>query len=146
MPALMLVDDNEADLELAQLAIADSVHGAILTARGGSEALQMLDRLETEGALPRVVLLDLKMPRMDGFDVLRAMRDDTRFRTLPVVVFSASQIPADIARSYSLGANGYAVKPLLFETLAETLRAICTYWLKTNISTTYGRSVNEFRN
>jgi CheY-like chemotaxis protein len=133
---LWVVDDNELDVELTLLALERcGVAAATQVARSGAEALRRLRGGPRQAVEPpALVLLDLKMPGLDGHDVLKAMRADDALRSVPVVMFSASAEPRDIARSYALGANGYAVKPLAFEQLIARLQAVCAYWLDVNES------------
>lgn len=84
--------------------------------------------------LPRVMLIDLKMPVKDGFEVLRGMRADERFLTLPALVLSASAEPADIEQAFRLGANAYLVKPSMLADLEELIKAIASFWLRFNRS------------
>ncbi len=82
--------------------------------------------------LPQLVLLDLKMPRLSGFDVLEWLRNDERFKRLPVIVLTSSNHELDIKRAYDMGANSYLVKPVGFDALVEVVRSIDTYWFSLN--------------
>lgn len=135
---LLLVEDNPRDVELTlhafeRFKLANSIH----VARDGAEALDFLfaegahaDR--TSAANPRVVLLDLKLPKVDGIEVLRAIRENPRTRTLPVVVLTSSREERDIVEAYRLGVNSYIVKPLDFDQFAEATRTLGMYWLVLN--------------
>jgi len=136
---LLIVEDDSNDLELAlrvlgQLGLAAHVQ----VARDGAEALRALlpppEGVATTGIRPRLVLLDLKLPRYSGLEVLRRIKEDPTTRTLPVVVMTSSALDADIAASYDLGANSYVVKPVDFEGFAEAIRQIGRYWLLLNTS------------
>jgi len=83
--------------------------------------------------LPNLILLDLKMPRLSGFDVLAWLRHEEKCRWLPVIVLSSSNHEADVQRAYSLGANSYLVKPVAFDSLVEIVQAIERYWLTLNV-------------
>lgn len=135
---LLLAEDNPRDAELTLLAFADhKLANSIHVVRDGAEAL---DFLFAEGAYsgrvdmayPRVVLLDLKLPKVDGIEVLRAIRQDPRTRTVPVVVLTSSQEERDIVEAYRLGVNSYIVKPLDFEKFGEAVSALGMYWLVLN--------------
>ena len=97
-------------------------------ARDGEEALSALKNLPISG-LPRVILLDLKMPKVDGFEVLRSVKGDERTRSIPVVVWTSSALERDIHLAYSLGAESFVVKPMEFDELTETVGCIGEYWL-----------------
>ncbi len=134
---LLIVEDDANDLELAlrvlgQLELGSRVH----VARDGAEALRALlpapEGEAPEGIRPRLVLLDLKLPRFSGLDVLRRLREHPATRTLPVVVMTSSALDSDVTASYELGANGYVVKPVDFEGFADAIRQIGRYWLLLN--------------
>jgi two-component system response regulator len=130
---ILLVEDNPADVELTLRAFQKNrLSNHIHVARDGVEALEYL--FADEGAARElcVVLLDLKMPRMDGLEVLRRMRSDPRTRHIPVVMMTSSSEESDLMVSYDLGANSYIVKPLDFENFTEAVRLIGTYWLLLN--------------
>ena len=130
---ILLVEDNPADVELTLRAFkTNRLSNKIHVARDGVEALEFL--FGDEGPVSRlcVVLLDVKMPRMDGLEVLRRMRADPRTRHLPVVMMTSSSEESDRLASYDLGANSYIVKPVDFENFTEAVRVIGTYWLLLN--------------
>ena len=140
---ILLVEDNPADVELTQRAFAKShLANHIHVARDGVEALAFLFSPERTTNDLSLVLLDLKMPRMDGLEVLRRMRADPRTRHLPVVMMTSSSEEADLVASYDLGANSYIVKPVDFENFAEAVRVIGTYWLLLNRSVAAGGLVD----
>jgi two-component system, response regulator len=128
-PRILLVDDNPREAELARLAFREHGcdGGAIQTAPGVAEALQTI-----AAALPRLVLLDLKLAEASGLELLARLKSDVRTRAVPVVVMTASREPHDIAESYRLGANGYVVKPVDFERFKDVARRLCDYWLVLN--------------
>jgi two-component system response regulator len=137
---ILLVEDNRSDLEVILRMLREHNPGAMIHAvRDGSEALDFLfckgQFAGRSGAsLPRVVLLDLKLPLVDGLEVLQQMRADPRTRGIPVVVLSASTRERDVLDSYSLGANSYMVKPLDSARFEEAMRVAGTYWLRFNLS------------
>jgi CheY-like chemotaxis protein len=135
---LLLVEDNAQDLDLALRALRKAnLTNAIHVARDGVEAL---DYLFCEGPhagrnreqVPRVILLDLKLPRVDGLDVLRRIKSDPRTQTIPVVVLTSSSEQSDLVESYQLGANSYIVKPVNFERFLVAVGQLGLYWLLLN--------------
>jgi two-component system response regulator len=135
---LLLVEDNPTDEKLTVRAFKKSgVSNEIVVVRDGAEALDYLfgtgkfDGRDTE-ALPAVMLLDLKLPRIDGLEVLRRVRADERTRCLPIVILTASKEHEDIARGYSLGANAYVRKPVDFAEFAEAAKTVGLFWLLLN--------------
>jgi two-component system, response regulator len=135
---ILLVEDNPDDVDLALRAFTRSgVENQVVIARDGKAAL---DHLFPEGAgvsperkrMPELVLLDLKLPKVDGLAVLRRLRAEERTRRIPVVVLTSSNEERDIARSYDFGANSFVRKPVNFEEFAEVARQISQYWLVLN--------------
>jgi CheY-like chemotaxis protein len=129
-------DANDADLAMRTLALADS-EAEIVVTRDGAEALACLyHRGEFQHHQARenpvVVVLDLKMPRVDGLEVLTRIKADARLKRIPVVIFSSSREERDIARSYELGANAYVVKPVDFREYAAALKDVASFWTRTN--------------
>jgi two-component system, response regulator len=132
---ILLVEDNLSDEKLTRHAFKKgNVSNPILVARDGAEALDCLFQTSTRlpydpTLLPAVVLLDLKVPVVSGFEILRRVRADQRTRQVPVVVLSASEEPRDISGSYLLGANAYLRKPVDLDELVEVVKAIGLSWL-----------------
>ena len=135
---ILLVEDNPDDVELTRRALDESkVANKLVVVRDGVEALQYLFREDAYAGrdaadLPEVVLLDLKLPKIDGLEVLRRIRADERTRVLPVVVLTSSNAERDIVESYALGANSYIRKPVEFERFAEATKTLGLYWLVLN--------------
>jgi CheY-like chemotaxis protein len=133
---LLVVEDSSEDAALTLAALEEAgFGGSVVLATGGQEALDALTTpagLDGAGELPAVVLLDLKMPKLDGHQVLERLRQHARTRTTPVVLLTSSRERRDIARSYELGCNGYVVKPLEFGDLVEALRIAAGFWLVVN--------------
>jgi CheY-like chemotaxis protein len=135
---VLLVEDSPDDAALIQRAFKKSkITAQVMVARDGVEALDYLLASGVYGArdpdaMPTVVLLDLKMPKLDGFEVLRRLRSERRTAVLPVVMLSSSNEEQDIARAYTLGANSYVRKPVDFGELSEAVRLIGSYWLSLN--------------
>ncbi len=135
---ILLVDDNSNDVTLTIRALKkNNIANEVVVARDGVEALDYLfAKGEHAGRdssnLPQVVLLDLKMPRIDGLEVLQRIRNDDRTRLLPVVILTSSNEQQDLIESYSLGANSYVRKPVDFTQFAEAVRHLGLYWLVIN--------------
>lgn len=135
---ILLVEDNPDDEALALRALRrGEIGGEVVVAHDGVEALDYLfatgkhaDR-ET-GLKPGLVLLDLKLPKLDGLEVLRRMRSDERTKLLPVVILSSSREQRDLVESYSLGANSYVRKDVDFVRFSQTIEQLKRYWLKLN--------------
>ncbi|MFI5180388.1 MAG: response regulator [Thermoanaerobaculia bacterium] len=135
---ILLVEDNPNDVELTLHALKkNNIANRIHVVRDGEEALDYLfgtgpyagrDPCEQ----PKVILLDLKLPKVDGHEVLTRLRQDPRTRTIPVVVLTSSREERDIARSYDMGVNSYIVKPVDFEQFTESVRQLGLYWLLLN--------------
>ena len=127
---ILLVEDSDDDAELTIRAIkSNKIANRIELVRDGVEAIAYLD---SERPLPRLVLLDLKLPRMNGLDVLRKIRSNPRTRVLPVVVLTSSREEPDIASAYELGVNSYIVKPVEFEGFVKAVTDAGLYWLLLN--------------
>ena len=135
---ILLVEDNPQDLELALRALRKAkLSNRIQVARDGAEAL---DYIFCEGPHaarqieqgPNVILLDLKLPKIDGLEVLKKIKGDPRTKTIPVVVLTSSKEQSDVVESYRLGVNSYIVKPVNFESFAEAVKSIGLYWLLLN--------------
>ena len=134
---ILLVEDSPLDAELTMRGLrTEKLANNIVWLRDGQQALDYLFRqgdYSTRGATtPRLVLLDLKMPRVDGIEVLRAIKAREETRRIPVVIMTSSQEETDIAVSYDLGVNSYVVKPIEFEALAAVARNAGFYWLAIN--------------
>ncbi len=132
---ILLVEDDDADLELTLNALRTAhVANRIHVARDGQEALDFFaaHRAQGGGNGLRLVLLDLKMPRVDGLTVLREIRKDSRWNGVPVVVLTSSSQDPDLRAAYSLGANSYIQKPADFEQFRNTVSEVGLYWLVVN--------------
>jgi CheY-like chemotaxis protein len=128
---IFLVEDNADDEALFVRALAKKgIKNEIVIARDGVEAL---DRLHGAAPItPSVIFLDLKIPKIDGLQVLERLRSDARTRTLPVVILTSSDEPGDVARAYALGVNSYVRKPIEFAQFSETVGDLGAYWLFIN--------------
>ena len=137
---ILLVEDNPDDEALTLRALRkNKINNRIEVARDGVEALDYLfgtgpHAARDNSALPEVVLLDLKLPKIDGFEVLSRLRADERTKFLPVVILTSSKEQQDIVNGYGLGANSYVRKPVDFEHFVEAVRQLGLYWLVLNES------------
>jgi two-component system response regulator len=130
--SILLVEDNPRDAELTLRAFAKSnLANNILVAHDGVEALEIVYG-RTGAERPRVILLDLKLPKLDGLDVLRKLKSDERSRAIPVVIVTSSNQDPDIKTAYDLGANSYVVKPVDFESFMKIMSQLGFYWLMVN--------------
>lgn len=135
---LLLVEDNPRDAELTLLAFEDMrFANKVHLVRDGEEALEFVFATGRYAGRdvdrsPRVVLLDLKLPKVDGLEVLRRIRADPRTRTLPVVVLTSSNQERDITEAYALAVNSYIVKPVDFDRFAQSIRDLGLYWMVLN--------------
>ncbi len=135
--AIVLVEDNPDDEELTLAALDEyRLRNPVVVLRDGQEAIDYLFRQGTyaqrTSAQPHLILLDLKLPKVDGLEVLRMIKADSQLRRIPVVVLTSSREEADVITGYDLGANSYIVKPIDFEQLITTVRTIGSYWLIVN--------------
>jgi len=134
---ILLVEDNASDAELAMRALRKGkLANSITWVKDGAEALEFIFR---NGAYagrpdhnPRLILLDLKLPKVDGLEVLKRIKADDRTRMTPVVMVTSSAEGRDITESYKLGVNSYVVKPVEFEQFSETVAAAGFYWMLVN--------------
>ena len=130
VPTILLVEDSADDLELVELALEQcTVPHELVVARDGVEALERLSRAPRP---PRLILLDLKLPKLGGLDVLRRIRGDAATRLVPVAILTTSTMEADKLAAYQLGANSYVRKPIAFADLVAALRQLTAYWLVLN--------------
>jgi two-component system response regulator len=135
---ILLVEDNPDDEALTLRAFKkNNILNPVVVVRDGAEALDLLFRTGQYASrpteiFPQVVLLDLKLPKVDGLEVLRRIRADARTKLLPVVILTSSDEERDIAKSYSNGANSYIRKPVDFNEFMEAVKQIGVYWLMLN--------------
>ena len=130
---ILLVEDDPNDVELTLSALRENhIANDVIVARDGEEALDYLFRRgpyeSREAGEPAVVLLDLKLPKVSGMEVLEQIKDDPQLRTLPVVVLTSSREEQDLVRSYNLGTNAYVVKPVDFHDFIEAVRQVGLFW------------------
>jgi CheY-like chemotaxis protein len=128
---ILLVEDSPRDIELTLEALAKSqLANDVVIARDGVEALEYLEKCcgNDVPQLPAVVLLDLKLPRVDGLEVLEKVKKDPRTRQVPVVMLTSSREEADLVRSYQLGVNAFVVKPMGFEEFFQVIQELGIFW------------------
>jgi two-component system response regulator len=135
---VLLVEDNPDDVDLTIRAFQkNAIHTEVVVAHDGEEALDYLAAACGNGGrngatVPKVVLLDLKLPKLDGLDVLRRLRARERTKRLPVVMLTSSNEQRDIVASYDCGANGFVCKPITFPDLVKAVEGLGLYWLTVN--------------
>jgi two-component system, response regulator len=134
---ILLVDDSPRDLEMALDALEQyNLGNEVFTLRDGAEALDYLFRrgrfAGRDGADPAVILLDLKMPKVDGLEVLRQVKGDEMLKVIPIVVMTSSREDQDIVDSYRLGVNAYIVKPLNFHEFVDAMKVVGAFWVVLN--------------
>ena len=134
---ILLAEDNQFDAELTLKALGEYnlANNVVIVVDG----VEVMDYLRQEGRFkdreagnPAVILLDIKMPRMDGIDTLKAIRSDSSLKTIPVVMLTSSREEQDLMRSYSLGVNGYVVKPVDFKQFVESVKFLGVFWALIN--------------
>ncbi len=134
---ILLVEDDSKDVELTLMALAEyNLANEVVVVRDGAEALDYLQRtgsfLTRVENNPAVVLLDLKLPKVDGLEVLRQMKSDNRLKMIPVVVLTSSREERDLVESYKLGVNAYVVKPVDFHEFVDAVKEVGMFWAVIN--------------
>ena len=148
---ILLVDDNPSDVKLILYVLNSRGFGErVQVALDGTEALEFLfctDRYSQRHIenQPRLILLDLKLPLLDGLETLQRIKSDARTRAVPVVVMTSSRAERDISRCYELGVNSYIVKPIDFTEFSESVRGVSTYWLMLNQSPSLSENSRQNR-
>lgn len=135
---ILLIDDNQTDIGLLERAFAKiHIYNELVVKEDGKDALDFLFGTENfmgavKTGLPKLILLDLKMPRINGLEVLRRIRSDVRSRRVPVVILTSSGEEKDMVDAYDLGANSYLRKPVDFKQFVEIIKTLALYWLTLN--------------
>jgi CheY-like chemotaxis protein len=133
---ILIVEDDPNDVELTLTALADNLANDVVVTRDGQEALDYLYRQgqfsTRSNDNPAVMLLDLKLPKIGGLEVLKQIRSDERLKLIPVVVLTSSHEEKDVMRGYSLGANAYVVKPVDFHEFVNAVRELGVFWAVVN--------------
>lgn len=134
---ILLIEDDRDDAELACMALKNSnVTENVVVKTDGRQALKFLENLpkndNSKPTKPAVILLDINMPEVDGFEVLKRIKKNAETRKIPVIMLSSSEEEQDVTRSYEYGANSYVSKPLNFEEYKDTVKKVGSYWLNLN--------------
>ncbi len=134
---ILIVEDNSSELELALYALKKHhIANHIVVLRDGAEVIEYLFGKNNEppspAKIPKLILLDLKLPKVDGIEVLRRIKAEPRTRNIPVVVLTSSRQDQDLAECYRLGVNSYLVKPVNFDLFTEAIRQVGFYWILLN--------------
>ena len=133
---ILIVDDNPKDVELTIAALAEkNLANEVVVAEDGVEALDYLykrGKFASVNGNPAIILLDIKMPRMDGIEVLKHIRADTKFKLIPVIMLTSSAEERDLVESYKLGANSYVVKPVDIVQFIDAIKVLGQYWAVIN--------------
>ncbi len=134
---ILLVEDDPKDVELTLSALADnSIANEVVVTRDGTEALDYLYRRGSYAARadrdPVLILLDIKLPKVDGLQVLHQLKSDDRLKALPIVMLTSSNEEKDVVRSYNLGVNAYVVKPVDFDEFAAAIKQLGLFWMIIN--------------
>lgn len=132
---ILLVEDSVDDVELTRLALEQNlIANMLVVAKDGAEAMAILSAgsLPVYGELPAVILLDLNLPKVDGLEVLKLIREDERLRFIPIVILTSSEEDRDLLRTYELGANSYIKKPVDFAEFLSAMKHLGFYWLFLN--------------
>jgi len=132
---ILIVEDRAVDLDLTKRALERRhILNPILEARDGEEALSYFDRWDSGEALPIFILLDLRLPRINGLEVLSKLKSHPNYSSIPVIVLTTSAEDSDISEAYKLGCNSYIVKPVVFEKFMQVATQIEVYWCALNTS------------
>jgi two-component system response regulator len=152
-PAVLLVDDSQADVKLTLRAFGEiRPSHDIKVVRDGAEALKYIFGTDHDfeypaAQTPRLILLDLKLPKINGFEVLRALKLNPHTHSIPVVILTSSKQESDIRDCYMIGANSYVQKPVDFDVFRQVIREIDTYWLRVNQAPpASGPAISEIKN
>lgn len=134
---ILLAEDDPNDIELTLIALEEyQLHKNVVIAKNGVEALDYLYRrgqyADCKDPLPQLILLDNKMPKMTGLDVLQTIKADPILKKIPVVMLSSSKEDRDIFESYALGVNAYVVKPMIFDEFIQAVQCLSRFWIYTN--------------
>ena len=135
---ILLAEDDPNDVELIIAALAEhNIANPIVVTRDGAECLEYLHRQGSyenrDRGNPLLILLDLKMPKVDGFEVLQKVKNDPELKTIPVIILTSSKQEQDIVRSYDLGVNAFMVKPVEFDNFVKVIKDMSLFWLLINV-------------
>jgi CheY-like chemotaxis protein len=132
--SILLVDDSQVDVDLTLLALSRiNFTKPVQIARDGAETLEIIDNWNNGGAIPKLILLDIKLPKVSGLEVLRVIKNSNKTKHIPVVMLTSSNNDADIRTAYEYGANSYITKPVDFDKFIVLTTALCDYWIGLNV-------------
>lgn len=132
--SILLVDDNQVDVDLTLLAFSRiNFHKSVQVARDGAEMLEIIEQWNEGSPMPQLVLLDIKLPKVSGLEVLRVLKRSNRANHIPVVMLTSSTNDADVKTAYDYGANSYIIKPVDFDQFISLTTILCDYWINLNI-------------
>jgi len=131
---ILLVDDSQVDVDLTMLALSRlNFNKPVQIARDGAETLEIIEKWEQGNPTPKLILLDIKLPKVSGLEVLRVLKSSKIAKFIPVVMLTSSNNDADIRTAYEWGANSYITKPVDFDKFMVLTNALCDYWLGLNV-------------
>ncbi len=131
---ILIVEDNPIDLDLAKRAFKHNmVLNPIQTARDGIEAIDYINKWMSGDELPAIILMDLKLPKMNGLEVIKSMKTENVCKMVPIIVLTSSSDSGDIYKAYEFGANSYLIKPIGYDQFLELVSVINHYWIKSNV-------------
>lgn len=132
--AILLVDDSQVDVDLTLLALSRiNFIKPVQIARDGAETLEIIEQWNTVNPPPKLILLDIKLPKVSGLEVLKVLKGSNKTRHIPVVMLTSSNNDADIRTAYELGANSYITKPVDFDKFILLTTTVCDYWIGLNV-------------
>lgn len=132
--AILLVDDSQVDIDLTLLAFSRiNFKKQVQIARDGAETLEIIEQWNSGNPIPKLILLDIKLPKVSGLEVLKILKSSSKTRHIPVVMLTSSNNDVDIRTAYELGANSYLTKPVDFDKFIVLTTAICNYWIGLNV-------------
>jgi len=130
---ILLVEDRDDDIELILEALKENrIKNKVTIARDGQEAIDYIKSLDPSDDLPAIILLDLKLPKVDGLEVLKTIRKDKNTKLIPVIILTSSKEEKDLLKGYELGCNSYVRKPIDFKEFTEAVKNLGLYWLIIN--------------
>lgn len=132
--SILLVDDNQVDIDLTLMAFARvDFKKPVQIARDGAEMLEIIKSWEFNNPIPKLILLDINLPKVSGLEVLRVLKETEKTRQIPVVMLTSSNNDADINKAYEYGANSYLIKPVDFDQFIVLTKIVCDYWIQLNV-------------
>ena len=132
--AILLVDDSQVDVDLTLLALNRiNFKKPVQVARDGAETLEIIKQWDSGSPLPKLIMLDIKLPKVSGLEVLKVLKSSAKTRCIPVVMLTSSNNDTDIRTAYELGANSYITKPVDFDKFIILTSTICDYWIGLNV-------------